>query len=169
VNVVVILTQPYEQSGTAWNYPSVGRWGVTVVPAGWQFLEGFGIRQDIAEPGYIISNISLVEDSLPPDKTLTEYVEKQCELINKNHKEVKLAGPQPMPFPNSEEAVMLLVRHRVKDVIDMLHVQNYVRVGTWIGIITLTAPEPQLRVLRPDHDAFMKGLYILSDPSAGTP
>lgn len=145
-----------------WNLPYVGRWGVTFVPAGWYFLPEFGIRQEM-EPGYLVSNISLVEDPLPEGKSLTEYVQSQAEMISKQHKEVKLAGPQPSPFNGAEEACMLLVRHRVKDTIEMLHVQNYVRVRDWIGIVTLTTPEQMLRAVRPDHDAFVKGLVILPE------
>jgi hypothetical protein len=42
----------------------------------------------------------------------------------------------------------------------MLHAQTYVRSGLWIGIITLTTLEEQLRAVRPDYDAFVKGLRI---------
>jgi hypothetical protein len=159
-----MLTQAMEQTGTAQAYPTVGRWAVTFVPDGWQFVPDFGIRQ-MREFGYITANISLVEDALPEGKTLVEYIGKQCEMIQANHKEVKLAGPQASPFPNTEEGHMLLVRHRVKDQHDMLHVQNYVRIGSWIGIITLTALEAELQAVRPYHDAFTKGLYILPPQS----
>jgi hypothetical protein len=157
------------QPGTAWNFPSVGRFGVTALPSGWMFVAGFGIRQVVMDPRFVVCNISLMEDTLPEDKTLTEYIQAQCKMINERHKEVKLAGPQPATFPGSEEALMLLVRHKVKDVIDMLHVQNYVRVGQWIGIVTLTSPEQQLRAVRPDHDAFVKGLHILPPPPPPEP
>jgi hypothetical protein len=42
----------------------------------------------------------------------------------------------------------------------MLHVQTYVRLGKWSGIITLTTLEAQLMALRADYDAFVRGLRI---------
>ena len=150
-----------EQPGAAWNFPSVGRWGITALPQGWMLVPGFGARQVVADSRLIVCNIALSQDPLPEGKTLPEYIAKQCELITGKYKGAKFAGPQPAPFAGAEEAYMLLVRHRVQDAVDMLHVQNYVRLGDWIGIITLTAPEQQLRAIRPDHEAFMKGLRIL--------
>jgi hypothetical protein len=35
-----------------------------------------------------------------------------------------------------------------------------VRLGIWVGIVTLTTLEAQLRAVRPDYEAFMKGLRI---------
>lgn len=128
-------------------------------------MPNFGIRQIVPDSRTIVCNVALSQDPLPPGKTLAEYIAKQCEMITAQYKEAKFAGPQPAPFPKAEEAFMLLVRQRVLDTVDMLHVQNYVRSGDWIGIITLTAPEAQLRAVRPDHDLFVKGLCILPPPS----
>jgi hypothetical protein len=139
----------------------VGRWGITALPQGWNLVPNFGARQMVQDPRFILSNIALSQDPLPEGKTLPEYIEKQKEMILARYKESKFAGPQPTQFAGAEEAFMLLIRHRVQDAVDMLHVQNYIRVGDWIGIVTLTSPEEQLRAVRPDHDAFVKGLRIL--------
>jgi hypothetical protein len=50
----------------------------------------------------------------------------------------------------------------------MLHVQTYVRVGRWVGIITLTTVEAYLKVVRPDYEAFLKGLRILPGNQQGS-
>ena len=109
----------------------------------------------------VLSNIALSYDPLPEDKTLTEYIEKQRTMLQAKYPQAKFAGPQPLAFQGAEEAYMLLIRHPAKNGIEMVHVQHYVLVVDWIGIVTFTAPEQQLRTLRPAHELFLKGLHIL--------
>jgi hypothetical protein len=75
-------------------------------------------------------------------------------------KEAKFAGPQATAFAGADEAHLLFIRHSVDPVGSMLHAQTYVRLGDWVGIITLTTLEAQLRAVRPDYEAFVKGLRI---------
>ena len=70
----------------------------------------------------------------------------------------KIAGPQPTAFPGSDEARLMLVRHTPPGIEPVIHVQTYVRIGTWVGIITLTSSEDQLRAVRPYSDQFQQGL-----------
>ena len=162
-----MLTQAGIEPGTAWNFPSVGRWGITALPQGWMLVPNFGARQVGDNTQFVISNIALSYDPLPEGKTLPEYIEKQREMILAKYPEARFAGPQAVPFQNADEAYMLLIRHAAKDAIEMIHVQHYVRSGDWIGIVTFTAPEQQLRALRPGHELFLKGLQIL--PPQETP
>jgi hypothetical protein len=39
-----------------------------------------------------------------------------------------------------------------------------VRLGRWLGIVTLTTLEAQLKAVRADYEAFVKGLRILPVP-----
>ena len=150
------------QPGAVWTYPHVGRWGITALPEGWMLVPGFGARQIGDNTQYLIANIALSFDPLPEDKTLAEYIEKQHAMISAKYPDAKFAGPQSAPFQGAEEAMMLLIRHSGKDkTVEMLHVQHYVRVGTWVGIVTFTAPEQYLRAVRPAHELFLKGLHIL--------
>ena len=80
--------------------------------------------------------------------------------IESRLKEVKCAGPKVISFSGAEEAHLLFVRHRMDTAGNMLHAQTYARVGRWVGIVTLTALEAQLNLVRPDYDAFVKGLRI---------
>ena len=73
---------------------------------------------------------------------------------------MKFAGPQATSFAGAEEAQLLFVRHSADSAGNMLHAQTYVRLGIWVGIVTLTTLEAQLRAVRPDYEAFMKGLRI---------
>lgn len=114
------------------------------------------------DAGAIAANVSLGHDAaLERGDALVEYIATQARMIESHLKEAKTAGPQPTPFAGADEAHLLFVRHRPEGAPDMLHAQTYIRVGLWVGIITLTTPEAQLKVVRPDYDAFVKGLRIL--------
>ena len=133
---------------------------MTALPAGWMYVADFGMRQ-MAAPNMIAANVALGQDGLKAEDALAEYIKAQARMIEGHLTEAKIAGPQPIAFAGADEASLLFVRHRRGEGVDMLHAQTYVRVGLWLGIVTLTTPEPQLRVVRPDYEAFMNGLRIL--------
>ena len=135
------------------------------MPAGWLYVADFGIRQIATTAGAIAASVGLAQDALSAEDGVAEYIEKQKKLIGGYVKEAKFAGPQATAFAGADEAHLLFVRHSVDKVGNMLHAQTYVRLGDWVGIITLTAEEAQLRAVRPDYDAFVKGLRILPKPA----
>jgi hypothetical protein len=156
-----ILTEPHEQYGAATNFPTVGRWRVTALPSGWMYVANFGIKQMTADPRAIPANVSLGEDILGEKDSLPDYIAAQGKLIEHHLLLPKMAGPQLMPFSGAEEAYLFFVRHTPDGAGNMLHVQRYVRSGDWVGIITLTTPEAHLQAVRPDYEAFVKGLRII--------
>ena len=164
------MTQPSAQPGAVNPFPTVGRWTVTAMPAGWIYIAGFGIKQMSAVAGAIVASVGVGEDSLDDETAMAVYIEKQMKLIESRLKEVKCAGPKVISFSGAEEAHLLFVRHTVSGAGSMLHAQTYVRVGLWLGIITLTTLEDQLKAVRGDYDVFVKGLrirqYASSKPEA---
>jgi hypothetical protein len=130
------------------------------MPAGWLFAADFGIRKMVAEEGQLAASVGLGQDMLSSEGGLAEYIEKQKRLIESHLSEAKFAGPQATAFAGADEAQLLFVRHNVPSAGSMLHVQTYVRLGLWVGIVTLTTYETQLRTVRPDYEAFVKGLRI---------
>ena len=126
------------------------------------FVTDFGIRQMTSDPDTISANISLGQDALESVDGLAAYMELQAKLIQGKLTGVKLAGPQPTEFQGADEACRLMVRHSREGAPQMIHVQTYVRVGHWVGIITFTTPEAQLKASRGDYEGFVKGLRILS-------
>jgi hypothetical protein len=130
------------------------------MPAGWLYVAGFGMRQMTVAAGTIAASVGLGQDALSSESGLAEYIEKQKKLIEGQLKEAKFAGPQATAFAGADEAQLMFIRHSVESVGSMLHAQTYVRMGDWVGIITLTAVEAQLRAVRPDYEAFVKGLRI---------
>ena len=137
---------------------------MTDVPQGWIYLAGFGIRQMVPDMQTIGANVSLGQDALTAQDGLLEYIKEQAKLIGGHLKEPKMAGPKATAFPGAEEAYLFFVRHHPEGAPEMLHAQTYVRVDLWVGIITLTTVENALRAVRPDYDAFLKGLRILQQP-----
>jgi hypothetical protein len=130
------------------------------MPAGWIYIAGFGIKQMTAVAGAVVASVGVGEDTVDEVSGMAAYIEKQLKLIESRLKEVKCAGPKAISFAGAEEAHLLFVRHRMESAGNMLHAQTYARVGRWVGIVTLTALEAQLSLVRPDYDAFLKGLRI---------
>jgi hypothetical protein len=147
------------QPGAATTFPVIGRWSVTSLPAGWIYIAGFGIKQMTATPGTVAASVGVGQDKLENESGMAEYLDKQLKLIEGRLTEVKCAGPQAIAFAGADEAQLLFVRHTMASG-SMLHAQTYVRVGRWLGIVTLTTLEAQLRAVRPDYDAFVRGLRI---------
>jgi hypothetical protein len=135
------------------------------MPGGWLYVAGFGIRQITLAAGAVAASVGLAQDALSVEDGIAEYIEKQKKLIGNYLKEAKFAGPQATAFAGADEAHLLFVRHTVDKAGSMLHAQTYVRLGDWVGIVTLTAQEAQLRAVRPDYEAFVKGLRILPKPA----
>lgn len=137
------------------------------MPRGWIYVADFGIRQMTMDAGTIAASVGLGEDTLDSASGFADYIGKQKRLIEGHLKEAKFAGPQATAMQGAEEAYLFFVRHTVDAVGNMLHAQTYVRVGAWLGIVTLTTLEAQLKAVRPDYDAFVKGLRI--DPPSIDP
>jgi len=156
------MTQP----GIAAQFPSIGRWSVTGMPAGWIYIAEFGIRQIKMDTRSVPASVGIGHDTLAAETAFAEYIEKQMKLIGGHLNEPKFAGPQPTAFPGADEAQLIFVRHNADSVGTILHAQTYVRSGLWLGIITLTTVEEHLRTVRPDYDAFVKGLRIRHTPTA---
>ena len=133
---------------------------MTALPAGWMYIADFGIRQVVA-PNTIAANVALGQDVLDSEGALVDYIKAQAKLIEGHLTAAKIAGPQAIAFPGAEEACLLFVRHQPSGAGDMLHAQTYVRIGLWVGMVTLTTLEVQLQIVRPQYDGFMKGLRIL--------
>lgn len=123
-------------------------------------MAGFGIRQMTVAAGTIAASVGVGQDTLASEDGLAEYIEKQKKLIGNYLKEAKFAGPQATGFAGTDEAQLLFVRHSANSTGSMLHAQTYARLGNWVGIVTLTTLEAELKAVRPDYEAFLKGLRI---------
>jgi hypothetical protein len=154
------LTRAMEQ------FETVGSWRITVLPKGWSHIADFGIRQDQPGSGSRPANVTLREDMLEGEDTLAIYIQAQAKLLGRYLNSPKMAGPQPTSFHQGDEAALFLVRHAPDETGPMLHAQTYIRLGRWVGIITLTTPESVLMTVRPDYDLLLKGLQIAFEEGA---
>jgi hypothetical protein len=155
------LTRAVEQFETVVDLKIAKHWRATVLPKGWGYVADFGIRQDVPEAQSLSSNISLREDNLRVGETLAAYIQAQAKLLERYLASPKMAGPQTISFNKADEASLFLVRHIHVEAGPMIHAQTYLRFGSWIGIMTLTTPEFALSTVRPDYDAFLRGLQVV--------
>ena len=128
------------------------------MPGGWIYVAEFGIRQMMMAAGTIAASVGVGQDTLNAESGLPKYIEKQKKLIGSHLKEAKFAGPQATAFTGADEAQLLFIRHNVESAGSMLHAQTYVRLGHWLGIVTLTALEAQLRAVRAGLRGICEGL-----------
>jgi hypothetical protein len=141
----------------------IGRWIVSAIPFGWTWVPEFGIQKQ--GEGAIPSNVYLREDVLLAGDKLALYIKAQITLMQRTFLDPVIAGPALIDFPGAAEAAMLMIKHQPSQGNTVFQVQHFVRVGTWIGIATLTTLEPELLKVRPDFDQFMKFLAIEPDPA----
>ncbi|MBT9330210.1 hypothetical protein [Paracidobacterium acidisoli] len=139
----------------------IGRWIVTAIPYGWTWVPGFGIQR--SGETIIPGNVYLREDELLVGNQLVLYVQAQITLMKQSFRDAMIAGPLLTPFPGAEEAAMLMLKHQPMNQVSVLQVQQYVRVASWIGIVTLTTIESELLRIRPDFDQFLKLLQIAAE------
>lgn len=139
----------------------IGRWIVSAIPFGWTWIPEFGIQKQ-AE-GEVPSNIYLREDVLLAGDRLALYIKAQITIMKRTFLDPMIAGPAPIEFPGAAEAALLMIKHKPSPQGTVFQVQHYARVGTWIGIATLTTLESMLLKVRPDFDQFMKFVSIQPD------
>ena len=117
----------------------------------------------------MLSNVHLTEDMLLAGKSLGPYIEVQKVLMRRTFEDPIIAGPGPVPFPEVDESLLMMVKHRDRQGNrdgggegggSVVQVQHYVRRGTWIGIVTFTTTEAEMAGLRPAMQMFIDGLRV---------
>lgn len=137
----------------------VGGWGVTHVPAGWEFAHDFGIRR--SEAAGQVANIRLSEDILPAGNLLAPYLVAQKTLFGRTFADPKIAGPSVISFPGADEAALLFLKHgECEGAPSVIQAQTYVRRERWIGIVTFTALADRFSELKGNYQSFAAGLYV---------
>jgi len=144
----------------------IGRWIITAIPAGWNWIAGFGIQR--GGENVAPSNVYLKEDELLAGNQLILYIQAQITIMRRAFKDPAIAGPVPAQFPGAEDCAMLMLRHQPLDQVSVFQVQHYMRSNRWIGIVTLTTLESELLKIRPEFEQFLKMLRIAPDEPAPT-
>lgn len=155
--------QPASHAGAA----RIGRWIITAIPAGWTWIDGFGIQR--SGENITPSNVYLKEDEMLAGDQLILYIQTQITVMKRTFKDPVIAGPAPSQFfPGTQESAMLMLKHQPMNQVSVFQVQHYVRNGRWIGIVTLTTLESELLKVRPDFERFLKMLSIAPEEPAPT-
>lgn len=150
----------------------MGRWEISAIPAGWWFVPEFGLKHNTStQPP---SNITVKDDVLLAGDKLEPYILAQVEILKGRFVSPVFGGPHKSALYPADETMMLLIRHPPHNGVNILQVQTYVRVGQWLGIITLTTTEAMLTAVRKDYEQFVGWLRIAPpdpepDPPAAPP
>jgi hypothetical protein len=156
------MSNPVEHRSSGSLVGRVGRWGVTSVPDGWEFVHNFGVRQ--REGGQHPANIRLCEDILPAGKVLAPYLVAQKTLFERTFADPKIVGPSVIAFPGADEAALLFLKHSpCEGGPAVIQAQTYIRRERWIGIVTFTARAENFSELKGDYQSFAAGLCVSDD------
>jgi hypothetical protein len=113
----------------------VGGWGFHIVPQGWKAMEGIGLLRESSE---FRASAAALEESLPDNKTLRDYVRVQMDAAKSHLKSPEIQGPAEARMQGSEEALLLTVTSDAKDGARVTQRQIYARSADVVGILTLT-------------------------------
>jgi hypothetical protein len=108
-----------------------------------------------------------MDDVLLAGDKLEPYVNVQMEILKGRYVGLGFAGPQKSTLYPADETMMLMIRHPPREGVSLLQVQTYVRLGTWLGIITLTTTERMLTSVRRDYEQFVASLKIAPPEAPG--
>lgn len=133
----------------------VGGWGFQTIPEGWEPQEGKGLYHCQTEP--FRANVIVAEESLPKDFDLQKYVELQVSLGEKHLKEAKFSSPKPAVVKGAEEALAITIQARAEKGPAVQYQLYALHLGV-VGVITATALESQLDLLRGVFNQVLPGL-----------
>ncbi len=129
---------------------AVGSWVLPTVPEGWEPIAQHGARR--AATDVFPSNASFVEEPLPADKQLAEYLEDQLAILRHFLPDVQVAGPRATSFADADEARELMLRYTAADGRRIIQAQFYVRAGGIVGVLTLTTIEEEVAKVKAAFD-----------------
>jgi pSer/pThr/pTyr-binding forkhead associated (FHA) protein len=112
----------------------VGGWGFNIIPNGWKHSEGIGL---LRAGGEFRASAAGLEEPLPKEKTLREYVELQMELAKSQLKGAVFQGPGEAQMQGAEEALLLTVSSDAEGK-RITQRQIYALSGDIVGILTMT-------------------------------
>jgi hypothetical protein len=139
----------------------IGRWLLTVVPVGWGFVAGYGLRSTATTP--IPSSLLFTEDILPAGDKLDPYTQAQNKMLAQTYPMAQVAGPAEAKVPGADQAQLLILKHPATGGGDVFQIQTYALSARWIGIVTLTAAPQEITAARSAMNEVVAGLRILPE------
>ena len=134
----------------------VGNWRFSTVPAGWEFVEDFGIQETGREG--LPSSAMASEEMLPGALSLDDFVQSQVGRVKGFFREPRIERGPVAPVAGAEDTVALDVRYKTKDGQGIYYRGLYVRRGDRVGILTLKTLESELPRVKPIFDTIVSGV-----------
>ncbi len=132
---------------------TIGSWAFHKIPNGWQIQEGLGIQQIVKDA--FPASIGAMEEPMGPGITLAQYVEAHTKMFREHLPEPKIDAAGPPAIHGSEETAALQVRYTTKDGPSVCYHRVYVRSGSTIGVLTLTALQKDIPSVQPLYDSVL--------------
>jgi predicted component of type VI protein secretion system len=139
----------------------IGAWSFRALPAGWELIEGHGIRD--ANKGAFPSTIICSQDALPRETTLEQYIERQLVVIRANMPEARAKEIAPATFPPASEAALLEIELPAADGRQGIVRQFYARFGDRVGVVTFTTLASELPRVQHLFDSIRADLSFHSE------
>jgi hypothetical protein len=139
----------------------IGSWRFSLVPEGWEAVEGYGLRRAVT--GEAPSEAVVTEEELEAGTSLERYVEKQTDFVRQFVLEPEIQVVGPVQVPGSEEGTALSIQYKSEDGRRFAQQQIYVRAGQRVGTLTLTCPLGQLAGIRSTFESIR--LNVRFEPS----
>jgi hypothetical protein len=140
-------------------YPAqfrAGGWGFEMVPAGWDAVEGFGLR--LAGQPRFKASVSAVEEPLPEGQTFAAYVETQVTLARGRFPKIEVQGPSPVEVRGASEARAITILTPAPDGERIMQRQLYALAAGVAGVFTATFLESQVSEVRNAIAEILRGV-----------
>ncbi len=157
------MTQENEpQSSATKPLLAVGNWSFAIIPSDWEIVDQHGIRLTLKDT--FPSNVVVTEESLPEGQSLGAYIDAQTAVLQ-HYVSISELSVEPQPSPTiagSSETTAVLLHFVTPDGSDVVQRQMYVRARQFVGIVTLTTTEADLKSADPAFQTILMGLTFLS-------
>jgi len=141
----------------------IGHWRWSVVPDGWEPIEGVGIRCLV--PSCFPSEVTVTDEELS-GSTFDRYVESQLEFVKVLVADPQISNREPDRVSGADECRCFVVRYKTDDGRRFEQRQTYARSGSWAGSLSMTTLESLVPRLQPVFDRILAGL-LFSAAGAG--
>ncbi|HUJ93471.1 MAG TPA: FHA domain-containing protein [Candidatus Bathyarchaeia archaeon] len=139
----------------------MGSWSLRGLPAGWEIIEGYGIRD--ANQGAFPSTVICSQEMLSSEVTLDQYIKNQLVVIRANMPQARPKEMVPAAFPQASEAARLEIELPAPHGRGGILQQFYARFGSRVGIVTFATLASELPRLQPLFESIRSGLSFRTE------
>ena len=140
-------------------YPAilrVGGWGFASIPEGWEGQAGMGLR--LAGNPAFLATMTAVEEPLPADTALAQYVENQVRMAESQVAGLEARRPVEAGLQGAEQALALSMTSPAPGGGRIVQRQLYVLAAGVVGVFTVTMLDSQEQALRASVAETLPGL-----------